>query len=85
MFCRNCGQKLADGDKFCSSCGTKTQLEDTAPAAAVDSAASGIKVDDKPLFEPFDFKAFGFDFSDLGLGTGAKKEEIRKIRNEVCK
>ena len=26
MYCRNCGQKLADGDKFCSSCGAKTIL-----------------------------------------------------------
>ncbi len=74
MFCRNCGQKLADGDKFCSSCGTKTQVEDNA-AAAVESVSPEVKTEDKPLFEPFDFKAFGFDFSDLGLGTGTKKEE----------
>ena len=73
MFCRNCGQKLADGDKFCSSCGTKTQLEDT--GAAVETVIPEVSVEEKPLFEPFDFKAFGFDFSDLGLGTGAKKEE----------
>ena len=74
MFCRNCGQKLADGDKFCSSCGTKTQLEDNG-VAAVESVNTEVKTEDKPLFEPFDFKAFGFDFSDLGLGTGTKKEE----------
>lgn len=73
MFCRNCGQKLADGDKFCSSCGTKTQVEDN--GAAVESVIPEVKTEDKPLFEPFDFKAFGFDFSDLGLGTGTKKEE----------
>lgn len=65
MFCRNCGQKLADGDKFCSGCGTKTQVEENAAPAA----------EDKPIFEPFDFKAFGFDFADLGLGLGAKEEK----------
>ena len=74
MFCRNCGQKLADGDKFCSSCGTKTEVAEniTAPVEAVEQAAPA---EEKPLFEPFDFKAFGFDFADLGLGLGAKKEE----------
>ena len=79
MFCRNCGQKLADGDKFCSSCGTKTQAEDNSAveniAAGVEGVSQAAKAEEKPLFEPFDFKAFGFDFADLGLGTGAKKEE----------
>ncbi len=79
MFCRNCGQKLADGDKFCSSCGTKTQAADNGPAegfaAAVEDVSPAAKAEDKPLFEPFDFKAFGFDFADLGLGTGVKKDD----------
>ena len=79
MFCRNCGQKLADGDKFCSSCGTKTEAVDTAApegfTAPVEESSPAAKAEDKPLFEPFDFKAFGFDFADLGLGLGAKKEE----------
>ena len=53
MFCRNCGQKLADGDKFCSSCGTKTEVAEniTAPVEAVGQAAPA---EEKPLFEPFD-------------------------------
>lgn len=79
MFCRNCGQKLADGDKFCSSCGTKTEMAENIAAegftASVEDVSPAAKAEDKPLFEPFDFKAFGFDFADLGLGTGAKKEE----------
>ena len=75
MFCKNCGYELADGDKFCSSCGTKNDaaVVNAAPAPAVESAPA--PAEDKPLFEPFDFKAFGFDFSDLGLGTGIVKEE----------
>ncbi len=79
MFCRNCGQKLADGDKFCSACGTKTQTAEVGAAesfaASVEDAGPAAKTEDKPLFEPFDFKAFGFDFADLGLGTGAIKDE----------
>jgi len=70
MFCRNCGHQLADGDKFCSSCGAKT---DAAPA--VENVSTAAPAEDKPIFEPFDFKAFGFDFSDLGLGIGAAKDE----------
>ncbi len=31
-FCRNCGLKLEDGQKFCPSCGT--QLAESAPEAA---------------------------------------------------
>lgn len=35
MFCYNCGQKLVDGAKFCSSCGTKISgFEQPAPAPA---------------------------------------------------
>ncbi|MBP3385006.1 MAG: zinc-ribbon domain-containing protein [Firmicutes bacterium] len=79
MYCRNCGNKIVEGDKFCSECGTKVAV-DTA-AAPVTPAAPEVELpkteavaDDAPLFEPFDFKAFGFDFSELGLGTGLKEE-----------
>lgn len=88
MYCRNCGQKIAEGDKFCSGCGTKVAVEaSAAPAAsAAIPAASEVKpepvkeaaAEDAPLFEPFDFKAFGFDFSELGLGTGLKEETEKK-------
>ena len=79
MYCRNCGQKLADGDKFCSACGTKApieenQIENIAVAAPAVENEGTVTTEDKPLFEPFDFKAFGFDFADLGLGTGVKKD-----------
>ena len=81
MFCRNCGHQLADGDKFCSSCGAKNEAAvSAAPATegfgfSAPAENTAAPAEDKPLFEPFDFKAFGFDFSDLGLGTGAAKEE----------
>ena len=79
MFCRNCGHQLADGDKFCSVCGAKTEVAENNAAVAEGisqpAPAQAAPAEDKPLFEPFDFSAFGFDFSDLGMGTGAKKEE----------
>lgn len=87
MYCRNCGNKIAEGDKFCSGCGTKVEAEASsaampaAPSAPAPSMPSEPEVkketaaDEAPLFEPFDFKAFGFDFSELGLGTGAKSED----------
>lgn len=31
MYCKNCGAEIADGAKFCTSCGTK--MEEAAPAA----------------------------------------------------
>ena len=85
MYCRNCGNKIAEGDKFCSGCGTKVELEGSsvaAPAAPVPAPSMAAEpevkaepvADDAPLFEPFDFKAFGFDFSELGLGTGVSTE-----------
>ena len=60
MYCRNCGNKIVEGDKFCSECGTKVAV-DTA-AAPVTSAAPEVELpkaeavaDDAPLFEPFDY------------------------------
>lgn len=74
MYCRNCGQKLADGDKFCSSCGAKTILADENNKADGISSSAGTaesqpQVDNaaetkEPLFEPFDFKSFDFLDSD---------------------
>ena len=37
-FCRNCGQKVNEGVKFCPSCGTPLQVEATQP---VEEPASG--------------------------------------------
>ncbi len=87
MYCRNCGNKITDGSKFCSECGTKVVAEESsaavtpaAPAASmpdmpeIKAETTEPAAEDAPLFEPFDFKAFGFDFSELGLGTGLKTE-----------
>ena len=84
MYCRNCGNKILEGDKFCSECGTKVAAAESSAAPVMPAApevelpkaepAAEAVADDAPLFEPFDFKAFGFDFAELGLGTGLKEE-----------
>lgn len=28
MYCKKCGKKLADGDRFCGNCGTKIDVSD---------------------------------------------------------
>lgn len=92
MFCRNCGQKLADGDKFCSSCGAKTILADdenkiervsqnTETAASQPQAENKAEVSE-PLFEPFDFKSFDFGFD---LDTDTEKKESETAQEEVKK
>ena len=34
MFCRNCGNQIPEGAKFCNACGTKTEQVEQKPAAA---------------------------------------------------
>ena len=46
MFCTNCGKQLAEGEKFCSSCGTPTNAT-TPQAAPVYSAANNAKTPGK--------------------------------------
>lgn len=76
MYCRNCGQKLADGDKFCSSCGAKTilasesEIKDTGAENLQPQINDAAEQKEEPLFEPFDFKAYGFDF-----GSESESEE----------
>lgn len=82
MYCRNCGHKLEEGDKFCSSCGAKTGVENDANVSAEGAGAESIAAgagqsqgesvlgDSKPLFEPFDFSKI-----DLALGIDDKQEQ----------
>lgn len=84
MYCTKCGHKLVAEDKFCSGCGAKVVVKDD---GAVETVANEINTtpdvdkfslnidDNEPLFEPFDFKAFGFDFENLGLGEGVDRDE----------
>lgn len=73
MFCRKCGHKLEDGDKFCSSCGAKTILAEdanTEESLNGNTVAPDSESEAPPLFEPFDFSSL-----DIGFDLGLKKEE----------
>ena len=38
MFCRSCGNKLADNAKFCNLCGSPVAAPNTAPAETAPQA-----------------------------------------------
>ncbi|MCQ4635601.1 zinc ribbon domain-containing protein [Anaerovorax odorimutans] len=92
MYCRNCGQKLADGDKFCSSCGEKTILasENDKPENLVastgeeapQSQAEGQPEEKSPLFEPFDFKSLDLGI-DLNPDSSASKSESEDEKSKI--
>lgn len=93
MYCRNCGQKLADGDKFCSSCGAKTILtnesdktedivRNTEAETILPQAESTIEKSE-PLFEPFDFKSLGLDL-DMDSDAGDASEQPEEPKKPVA-
>ncbi|MCB6992995.1 zinc-ribbon domain-containing protein [bacterium 210820-DFI.6.37] len=93
MYCRNCGQKLADGDKFCSSCGAKTIL--TNESDKIEESVQNIEAEaprpqaestiekGEPLFEPFDFKSLGLDL-DLGSEPEPVQEEAEEPKKPTA-
>lgn len=96
MYCRNCGQELKEGDKFCSACGAKTVSEDMNHITDnLDIHVGGdfSRTGDSPLssettasYEPFDFSTINFGF-DLDLNANAAQaeaeEEIKKTITPV--
>lgn len=95
MYCRNCGQKIEAGDKFCSSCGEKTILANesdmTETAGAVKNEAPQAKEAEKteePLFEPFKFDALDFEKGlaiDPTPSVPAAEEVKKEIKEEIKK
>ena len=47
MFCKHCGNQVADDSVFCSHCGTRL-IEDAAPAPAVSAPAEEIPAEPEP-------------------------------------
>lgn len=47
MFCTNCGNKITDGERFCSQCGMKV-IEEVAPQPQVEVAPQPIS---QPVYE----------------------------------
>lgn len=52
MFCKNCGQQLAEGAAFCPNCGMTVTQPDTAPAASEQPAAEQGTAQQPPYTQP---------------------------------
>lgn len=57
MFCENCGNKLADGIKFCPVCGTKVTVvapavEEVVPEAVPETVSEVVPAEEPPIGMP---------------------------------
>ena len=67
MYCKKCGKRLADGDKFCGNCGTKIDVSEVNIGFAEDEP--------KPK-KNFDFGAFNWDLDGYPDEDKAKTEDV---------
>lgn len=67
MYCKKCGKRLADGDKFCGNCGTKIDASEINIGFAEDEP--------KPK-KNFDFGAFNWDLDGYPDEDKAKTEDV---------
>ena len=67
MYCKKCGKKLADGDKFCGNCGTKIDVSEINIGFAEEEP--------KPK-KNFDFGAFNWDLDGYPDEDKAKTEDV---------
>ena len=67
MYCKKCGKRLADGDKFCGDCGTKIDASEINIGFAEDEP--------KPK-KNFDFGAFNWDLDGYPDEDKAKTEDV---------
>ncbi|MBF1187134.1 MAG: zinc ribbon domain-containing protein [[Eubacterium] sulci] len=66
MYCKKCGKRLADGDKFCGNCGTKIDVSEI---------NIGFAEEPKPK-KNFDFGAFNWDLDGYPDEDKAKTEDV---------
>ena len=67
MYCKKCGKKLADGDRFCGNCGTKIDVSDINIGFAEEET--------KPK-KNFEFGAFKWDLDGYPDEEKAKTEDV---------
>lgn len=67
MYCKKCGKRLADGDKFCGNCGTKIDASEINIGFAEEES--------KPK-KNFDFGAFNWDLDGYPDEDKAKTEDV---------
>lgn len=68
MYCKKCGKRLADGDKFCGNCGTKIDVSEINIGFAEEE-------EPKPK-KNFDFGAFNWDLDGYPDEDKAKTEDV---------
>lgn len=78
MYCRNCGQKLAEGDKFCSACGGRTiltnEIDDQSELIKnIELAADSKGATEEPA-SSFDLNFFGEKASQKNTKTEVTKD-----------
>lgn len=67
MYCKKCGKRLADGDKFCGNCGTRIDASEINIGFAEEET--------KPK-KNFDFGAFNWDLDGYPDEDKAKTEDV---------
>lgn len=67
MYCKKCGKKLADGDRFCGNCGTKIDVSDINIGFAEEET--------KPK-KNFEFGAFNWDLDGYPDEEKTKTEDV---------
>lgn len=67
MYCKKCGKKLADGDRFCGNCGTKIDVSDINIGFAEEET--------KPK-KNFEFGAFNWDLDGYPDEEKVKTEDV---------
>lgn len=67
MYCKKCGKRLADGDKFCGNCGTKIDVSEI--------NIGFVEEEPKPK-KNFDFGAFNWDLDGYPDEDKAKTEDV---------
>lgn len=67
MYCKKCGKKLADGDRFCGNCGTKIDVSDINIGFAEEET--------KPK-KNYEFGAFNWDLDGYPDEEKAKTEDV---------
>mgnify|MGYP000932563329 CR=1 FL=1 len=67
MYCKKCGKKLADGDRFCGNCGTQIDVSDINIGFAEEET--------KPK-KNFEFGAFNWDLDGYPDEEKAKTEDV---------
>lgn len=81
MYCKKCGKKLNDDDRFCSSCGTKVTPETVVRDDVTYGLGDEEKESDDQERKPFVIEKFDWDLE--GFPTGSSEKESYEAEEEV--